>query len=39
MGEYFKELTGFLGTKFDDQVDSATQFLDYIPGSTPMVYQ
>ena len=26
---YISELTGFPGTRFDDQVDSTTQFLDY----------
>jgi AcrR family transcriptional regulator len=37
--DYVAEITGFPGTKFDDQVDSTTQFLDYmrLPGSTPMV--
>jgi predicted phage terminase large subunit-like protein len=28
--DYIRELTGFPGTKYDDQVDSTTQFLDYI---------
>jgi len=30
VGEYVRELTGFPGTKFDDQVDSTTQALDYL---------
>ena len=30
--EYVKELTGFPGTKFDDQVDSTTQALEYLQG-------
>lgn len=29
LADYVKELTGFPGTKYDDQVDSTTQFLDY----------
>lgn len=28
LNEYVAELTGFPGTKYDDQVDSTTQFLD-----------
>ena len=28
--EYVREITGFPGTKFDDQVDSSSQALDYI---------
>src|SRR6185295_3906465 len=28
--EYVAELTGFPGTKFDDQVDSTAQALDYL---------
>lgn len=28
--EYLRELTGFPGTKFDDQVDSTTQALDFM---------
>ena len=28
--DYVKELTGFPGTKFDDQVDSTAQALDYM---------
>jgi predicted phage terminase large subunit-like protein len=31
--EYVKELTGFPGTKFDDQVDSTTQALEYLQGA------
>jgi predicted phage terminase large subunit-like protein len=30
--EYVKELTGFPATKFDDQVDSTTQALEYLQG-------
>jgi predicted phage terminase large subunit-like protein len=30
LADYVAELTGFPGTKYDDQVDSTTQFLDYI---------
>jgi len=30
LAEYVRELTGFPGTKFDDQVDSTTQALDYM---------
>jgi predicted phage terminase large subunit-like protein len=39
LNEYIAELTSFPGTKFDDQVDSTTQFLDYMrkPGARPMV--
>ena len=35
---YIAELTGFPNTKYDDQVDSTTQFLDFIgrPGAFPM---
>jgi hypothetical protein len=38
LNDYIAELTGFSGTKYDDQVDSTTQFLDYmrLPGSIPM---
>jgi predicted phage terminase large subunit-like protein len=37
--DYIAELTGFPNTKYDDQVDSTIQFLDYIslPGAMPMV--
>jgi len=37
--DYIAELTGFPGTSYDDQVDSTTQFLDYMrqPGARPMV--
>lgn len=36
--EYVAELTGFPNMRFDDQVDSTVQFLDFInqPGSIPM---
>ena len=30
LDEYIRELTGFPGSKFDDQVDSTTQALDFI---------
>jgi predicted phage terminase large subunit-like protein len=30
--EYIKELTGFPGARFDDQVDSTTQALEYLRG-------
>jgi predicted phage terminase large subunit-like protein len=30
LGEYLRELTTFPGMKFDDQVDSTTQLLDYL---------
>ena len=29
LAEYIAELTGFPGTRYDDQVDSTTQFLDH----------
>jgi len=32
MEEYVRELTGFPGTKFDDQVDSTTQALEHLQG-------
>jgi hypothetical protein len=31
--EYVTEITGFPGTKYDDQVDSTTQALAYMRGS------
>jgi predicted phage terminase large subunit-like protein len=31
--DYINEITGFPGTKFDDQVDSTTQALDYIKNN------
>jgi predicted phage terminase large subunit-like protein len=39
--EYIYELTGFPGTKYDDQVDSTTQALDHMrgPGATLAVFQ
>jgi phage terminase large subunit-like protein len=39
LNDYVAELTGFPGTKYDDQVDSTTQFLDYMrkPGALPLV--
>jgi predicted phage terminase large subunit-like protein len=30
LGDYLAELTGFPGTKFDDQVDSTSQALDFM---------
>jgi predicted phage terminase large subunit-like protein len=33
LGDYISELTGFPGSKFDDQVDSTTQALAYLRGS------
>jgi predicted phage terminase large subunit-like protein len=30
--EWIREITGFPGTKYDDQVDSTTQALDYLSG-------
>jgi predicted phage terminase large subunit-like protein len=30
LAEYVRELTTFPGTKYDDQVDSTTQALDYM---------
>ncbi len=33
--DYVNELTGFPGTKHDDQVDSTTQFLDYLGTKRP----
>ncbi len=30
LADYVNELTGFPGTKYDDQVDSTTQALDYL---------
>lgn len=38
--DYIKELTGFPGTKFDDQVDSTTQALDYLRSkATSLVWE
>ena len=38
--EYVAELTGFPNMRFDDQVDSTVQFLDYVnkAGAFPMVF-
>ena len=36
LDDYVNELTGFPGTKYADQVDSTTQFLDYIGTKRPM---
>lgn len=35
--EYIRELTGFPGTRFDDQVDSTTQALDFLRGNDYVV--
>ncbi len=37
--DYVAELTGFPNMRFDDQVDSTVQFLDYVnrPGAFPMM--
>jgi predicted phage terminase large subunit-like protein len=32
LSDYIIELTGFPGSKYDDQVDSTTQALDYMRG-------
>ncbi len=32
LNDYVAELTGFPGAKFDDQVDSTTQALEYLEG-------
>ena len=40
LDEYLSELLGFPATKFDDQVDSTSQFLEWIKNhqrSTPIV--
>lgn len=37
MKEYVRELTGFPGTKHDDQVDSTTQLLDYVDKHRPLI--
>ncbi len=36
LADYVRELTGFPGTRYDDQVDSTTQFLDYIRGDNSL---
>ena len=36
LADYVMELTGFPGTKYDDQVDSTTQALDYMRGSSTL---
>jgi predicted phage terminase large subunit-like protein len=40
LSDYIAELTGFPNTKYDDQVDSTIQFLDYMrkPGAMPMEF-
>jgi predicted phage terminase large subunit-like protein len=37
LSDYIIELTGFPGAKYDDQVDSTTQFLDYMTSHQPFV--
>jgi predicted phage terminase large subunit-like protein len=38
LAEYIAELTGFPGTRYDDQVDSTTQFLDHFgTHGSPMI--
>ena len=36
LADYVTELTGFPGTKYDDQVDSTTQALDYLRGPSTL---
>lgn len=36
LADYVMELTGFPGTKYDDQVDSTTQALDYMRGPSTL---
>lgn len=36
LADYIHELTSFPGTRHDDQVDSTTQFLDYIRGNNEL---
>jgi predicted phage terminase large subunit-like protein len=36
LADYVIELTGFPGTKYDDQVDSTTQALDYMRGPSTL---
>ncbi len=35
LAEYEREIFGFPGTKYDDQMDSTSQFLEWITGRTP----
>lgn len=39
LADYVAELTGFPNAKYDDQVDSTTQFLEHIskPGAMPLI--
>jgi predicted phage terminase large subunit-like protein len=37
LSEYVKELTGFPGTRYDDQVDSTTQALAYMRGDHSLI--
>ena len=34
LDEYVREITGFPGTKYDDQVDSTSQALEYLAGDS-----
>ena len=36
LADYVMELTGFPGSKYDDQVDSTTQALDYMRGPSTL---
>ena len=36
LADYVTELTGFPGTKYDDQVDSTTQALDHLKGRSSL---
>jgi predicted phage terminase large subunit-like protein len=36
LADYIHELTSFPGSRYDDQVDSTTQFLDYIAGDNDL---
>lgn len=37
LADYITELTTFLGSKYDDQVDSTTQALDYMRGASSSI--
>ncbi|MBN9546989.1 MAG: phage terminase large subunit [Alphaproteobacteria bacterium] len=37
LADYVAELTGFPGAKFDDQVDSTTQFLDHVRSKRSVI--
>jgi predicted phage terminase large subunit-like protein len=36
LNEYIRELTSFPGSKYDDQVDSTTQALQYMKSNTSL---